>query len=623
MVTNTIAFVDEVWRAGLAPDPDMTVTEWADTYRMLPATAAEPGRWRTSRTPYAAEIMDALSPGSGVERVVVMAAAQVAKTEIGLNFIAASVALWPGLTLHVSPTTESARRMVRTRVDPMIEAAPELADRIVTPGPRKAGNSAFFKSYPGGAIAFVGANSGVGLRSTPARFVILDEVDAFPHDAGGEGDPVQLAIARTATFRGRRKILLLSTPTLTSFSRIEAAYLESDQRRLFVPCPECGTFQVLTWSGIVWPEGRPEDAHAVCSECGGVIEERSKPRLLAEAEWRSTDQGDGRTAGFHVSGLCSPFTTWAEIAADFLASKASAERLQVWTNTALGESFEDRETAPLAPDTLQAKAESPDVPWSEILPDGALVLTCGVDTQDDRLELEIVAWGLGEESWSVDYQIIAGDTSTPEPWNALDRVLKTRYTHPRAVPPLPISATCIDAGGHRASEVAKFSGERLNRRVWQMRGRGGPGVPAWPKRPPKLRRGGVAPLFTVGVDTLKSSLMARLRSEQRRGPAVCHLPADRDLWWFMGLVSERAVRKWRKGVPRVEWVWDRSVRNEPLDARVYGTAALHGLYAAGLSLRELADKIGAAPFRTGNAETMTVEAERPKVMRSKWMNRRS
>lgn len=619
MTLSAFETVDVAWRAGLAPDPDMTVTQWADAHRMLPATAAEPGRWRTARTPYAAEIMDALSPASGVERVVVMAAAQVSKTEIGLNFIAASVALWPGLTLHVSPTTESARRMVRTRVDPMIEATPELTDRIVTPGPRKAGNSAFFKSYPGGAIAFVGANSGVGLRSTPARFVVLDEVDAFPHDAGGEGDPVQLAIARTATFRGRRKILMLSTPTLKGFSRIEAAYEESDQRRLFVPCPECREFQPLTWSGIVWPEGAPEQAHYVCSECGSVIEEKSKPRMLAEAEWRATADGDGRTVGFHITGLASPFTTWTEIATDFLAAKASAERLQVWTNTALGDSFEDRETAPLAADTLQAKAENPDVPWSELLPDGALVLTCGVDTQDDRLELEIVAWGLGEESWSVDYQIIAGDTSTPEPWNVLDRILKTRYAHPRAVPPLPISATCIDAGGHRASEVAKFSGERLNRRVWQIRGRGGAGVPAWPKRPPKPKRGGVAPLFTVGVDTLKSSLMARLRSEERRGPAVCHLPADRDLWWFMGLVAERAVRKWRRGVPRMEWVWDRSIRNEPLDARVYGTAALHGLYAAGLSLRELADKIGTTPVRSEGEQSPSSTPIRPRVLRSKWV----
>ena len=477
MTLSAFETVDAAWRAGLAPDPEMTVTEWADAHRMLPATAAEPGRWRTSRTPYAAEIMDALSPGSTVERVVVMAAAQVSKTEIGLNFIAASVALWPGLTLHVSPTTESARRMVRTRVDPMIEATPELADQIVTPGPRKAGNSAFFKSYPGGAIAFVGANSGVGLRSTPARFVVLDEVDAFPHDAGGEGDPVQLAIARTATFRGRRKILMLSTPTLKGFSRIEAAYEESDQRRLFVPCPQCGEFQSLSWSGVVWPEGEPERAHYVCCECGGVIEEKSKPRLLETADWRATANGDGRTAGFHITGLASPFTTWAEIATDFLAAKASAERLQVWTNTALGDSFEDRETAPLAADTLQGKAESPDVPWSELLPDGALVLTCGVDTQDDRLELEIVAWGLGEESWSIDYQIIAGDTSTPEPWTALDRVLAKRYTHARTVPQLPIVATCIDAGGHRASEVAKFSGERLNRRIWQIRGRGGPRCP--------------------------------------------------------------------------------------------------------------------------------------------------
>ncbi|HSI42118.1 MAG TPA: phage terminase large subunit family protein [Xanthobacteraceae bacterium] len=612
----TAAALDAAWRAGLTPDPQISVEAWATAHRILPATSAEPGRWRTSRTPYLAGIMDCLSSTSPIERVVVMAAAQVGKTEIGLNFTGSVIHLTPGAMLYVMPTTEAARRTVRTRVDPMIEATPELRDRVVTPGPRKAGNSAFLKSYPGGSVAFVGANSGVGLRSTPARFIVLDEVDAFPHDAGGEGDPVQLAIARTATFRGRRKILMMSTPTVEGVSRIASAYAESDQRRLYWPCPHCTEYRPFVWSAIQWPEDDPHRAFLACASCGGVIEERQKPILLANCRWQATGGGDGRTAGFHISGLASPFVTWSELALDFLASKRTAERLQVWTNTALGEPFEDRDTAPLAPDTLAARGAECDVPWTDLLPDGAAVITAGVDTQDDRIEVEWVAWGRGEESWSLDYAIVHGDTSRPEVWAALDALLLRRFRHPRAVQDLPVSAVAVDSGGHRTDMVMRFSAERLNRRVWAIKGRGGAGVPPWPRRPPKPLRARLAPVHMVGVDTLKHGLLTRLRID-KPGAAACHWPADRDYFWFQGLVAERPVRRFTKGVARIEWVHDPGVRNEPLDCRVYATAALHGLYAAGLSLADAVARIESAELRTESPAPAAVP--RQTVFRSNFM----
>ncbi|MCA3572753.1 MAG: phage terminase large subunit family protein [Aestuariivirga sp.] len=619
---NTEFDVDAIWRRGLAPDPAITVSEWAERHRMLPQTTAEPGRWRNARTPYLREVMDCLSPASPYERVVIMSAAQIGKSEVLLNFTGAAIHLWPGLTLVVQPTTEAARRFVRTRVDPMLEATPELASRIVQPGPRKSGNSAFFKAFPGGAVAFVGANSGVGLRSTPARFVLMDEVDAFPASAGDEGDPVQLAAARTATFRGKRKILLTSTPTIKGVSRIERAYEEGDQRRLFLPCPSCGEFFVPVFAHLHWQDGKPETAHLACPSCGGVIEERDKPKLLAGAQWRATADGDGITASFHISGLFSPFVTWAEIARDFLASKSDPSRLQVWTNVALGESLEDRETAPLSPDALQSRARETDVPWNEVLPDGVAILTCGVDVQDDRLELEVIGWGRAEESWSIDYQIIHGDTSRPGPWDALDQLIARRFRHLRAVPDLPISAVCVDSGGHRTDAVMRYSAARFNRRVWAVKGRGGQGVRPWPVRPPKPRRSGVAPVFVLGVDGLKSTLMSRLRIEDPSGPGVIHVPSDRDYWWFQGLVAERAIRKWTRGMARIEWVKDGGVRNEPLDCRVYGSAALHGLYASGLSLAEVAAKIDAAPRRPiSNADEQETPLATPvRVIRSRWLS---
>lgn len=607
------------WRAGLAPDPHVNIEEWACRYRVLPPTSAEPGRWRTERTPYLAEPMRELSGDSPFERVVVMAAAQVGKTEIGLNLLGSVIHLTPGLVLFVQPTTEAVRRMVRTRVDPLIEATPELRDRVVAPGSRKAGNSALLKVYPGGAVAFVGANSGVGLRSTPARFVVLDEVDGFPHDAGGEGDPVALAIARTATFRGRRKVLMMSTPTLVGVSRIEAAFREGDQRRLHWTCPHCREAQPFAWAAVKWPEDHPEAAFMVCRSCGSVHEERAKPALLAGAEWRATAAGDGRTASFHIPGLASPFVTWGEIAVDHLAASRSAERLQVWTNTALGEPFEDRDTAPLSADALQARGVESDVPWTEVLPEGVAVLTCGVDVQDDRLEMEIVGWGAGEESWSIAYEVLHGDTSRPDVWQALDRLLLRRFRHPRAVPDLPVSAVAIDSGGHRTAQVMQFSRERLGRRVWAVKGRGGPGVPAFPRRPPKPSRVGVAPVHIVGVDGLKRTLLDRLRIETN-GPGACHWPSDREPWWHAGLVAERPIREWLRGAPRIRWVADPGVRNEPLDCRVYATAAMQGLYAAGFNLPEAAARVGTAPPRI-KREVERHRQMAPKVIKSAWLGR--
>lgn len=607
------AFVNAVWGRGLAPDPQITVSEWADKHRMLPQTAAEPGRWRTSRTPYLREAMDALSPSSPTERVVVMAGAQVGKTECGLNFIGAAIHNWPGLMLFVQPTVDAVRRTVRTRIDPLIEATPELANRIVKPGPRKAGNSAFFKGYPGGALACVGANSGVGLRSTPARFVLLDEVDAYPHDAGGDGDPVQLAIARTATFRGRRKILLTSTPTIEGISRIAAAYAESDQRKFHWPCPHCEEAFVAEWEHVHWPEGDPGKAYMACPSCGGIIEERDKAAMVRDGRWKSTATGDGRTAGFHVSGLISPFVTWAEIAADFVAAGKDPLRMQVWTNNNLGLPYEDRDTAPLSADVLQSRAVETDPSWIELLPEGVTVITAGADVQADRIEVEFVGWGAREENWSLDYQIVFGDPSRPEVWTALDQLLLRRFRHPRAVPDLPVSAGCIDAG-YIPDRVHAFAHPRTGRRVWPTKGRGGPGIPPWPKRPPRPRRDGVPPTYIVGVDTLKTTLMARLRSGEE-----CHFPADRDYWWFQGLVSERPIRKWTRGIPKIEWIVDPGVRNEPLDCRNYAAAALHGLYASGFFLDQAAAHTAEAPLRTEPDQESPPPAPVRRVVRSRYL----
>jgi phage terminase large subunit GpA-like protein len=617
----TADLVDAAWRTGLAPEPAMTVSEWADRHRVLPGATAEPGPWRTSRVPYLREIMDALSTSSAIERVVFMKGSQTGGTEAALNAIGYWITQAPGIILAVWPSIDMVRRNSRTRLEPLIEGTPSIRSRILPAKTKDPGNTISLKEFPGGALMMTGANSATGLRSTAARYLILDEVDGFPGDADEEGDPVALAIQRTVTFRGRRKIFLVSTPTLAGISRIEKAYAESDRRQYFVPCPQCGAFQILEWRGVQWPEGTPTKAYYACAQCGGVIEERDKQALLAAGEWRATAEGDGRTAGFRLSALYSPFETWGEIASELIAAKTDIARFKAWTNLKLGEPFEDRETAALSPDALRREE------WGELLPAGVLVITVGVDVQDDRLELEFVGWGLGEESWSLGYELIHGDTSGPHPWEALDRLLAKRFPHGRAVPDMGIAAVAVDSGGHRTDVVMHYSAERLQRRVWAIKGRGGPAVPPWPRRPPKPQRASLAPVHIVGVDTLKATLLARLRSPETTGPAVCHLPADREADWFAGLLAERPVRKWRGGVARIEWMPDRSIRNEPLDCRVYATAALHGLYAAGLSLPDLAKQIGAAPLKSASARAEPDGAasppppsQRPATIRSRWLD---
>lgn len=349
--------IDLAWRRGIRPEPPIPVSDWADRHRILPPTSAEPGRWRTDRTPYLRAVMDALSTSSPHERVVLMKGAQTGGSEAGLNWLGYIIQNAPGIAMLVMPSLDMVRRNTTVRIDPLIEATPALRDLVSAPRSRDAGNSLFRKSFPGGQLVMTGANSAVGLRSTPVRYLFLDEVDGYPGDADGEGDPVDLAIQRTTTFRGRRKIYMVSTPTLKGHSRIEAAFLDSDQRYFHIPCQHCGDMAPITWARIRWPEGQRDAAYLVCDACGGVHHEHDKSRLLASGEWRPTVLGDGRTAGFHLSSLYSPWETWAEIAQEHARVAKDPARLQVWVNTKLGESWEDQAGDTVPADPLMARRE--------------------------------------------------------------------------------------------------------------------------------------------------------------------------------------------------------------------------------------------------------------------------
>jgi len=607
----TRELVDLAWRRGLAPEPQLTVSEWADRNRVLPGTNAEPGPWRTDRVPYLREIMDSLSVSSPCERVVMMKGAQTGGTEAGLNAIGYWIAHAPGLILAVWPSINMVRRNSRTRIEPLIEGSPALRNRVGRARSKDPGNTVDMKEFAGGALVMTGANSAIGLRSTAARYLVLDEVDGFPTDADDEGDPVDLAIQRTVTFEGRSKILMISTPTIAGVSRIEKAYLESDQRKFFVPCPHCGTCQVLTWAGVKWDDD-PRKAYYACSTCGGVIEERDKPEMLAAGEWRPTAEGDGATRGYHLPAFYSPFESWGKIAAAFKVSHRDPVRLKSWTNLKEGMPFEDRDGAALEPELLLSRLEN----FDDQLPDGVVALSAGVDVQGDRVELETVGWGAGEESWSIAYETLWGNPAEPAVWLALDRELLRKFHHPRAGA-MGIRAVCIDSGGHHTQNVYRWTKERAGRRVWAIKGRGGPGVPVWPRRPPKAREKAFVP-FIIGVDAAKEIITARLRFPTP-GPGYCHFPLGRDLDYFRQLGAEKIIKTYRRGVLIREWKKDPGVRNEALDCRVYAYAALHGLVAQGLRLADEARKLVDLPIIPKGAEPKPAPA--PTIIRSNWLSR--
>ncbi|WP_299438927.1 phage terminase large subunit family protein [uncultured Rhodospira sp.] len=584
----------------------------------MPATAAEPGRWRTDRTPYLRSIMDCLSPSDPTERIIFIKGAQVGGTEAGLNWVAYAIHHAPGLMMLVQPSLDMAKRNTVTRLDPMIAATPALRDLVVAPRSREAGNSMFRKAFPAGELILTGANSAASLRSTPARYLFLDEVDGFPGDADGEGDPVDLAVQRTATFRGRRKILMVSTPTLKGLSRIEAAYLESDQRIFEVPCDHCGAFNPITWADIRWPDRRRDQAYFACPSCGGVHEEHRKPALLAAGKWTATAEGDGKTAGFHLSGLYSPWATWAEIALEHERVKKDPTRLQVWTNTRLGETWEDVAGEPMGDSALMERAE-PMPTGDGMVPDGVLVLTCGVDVQPDRLECTLIGWGAAEEAWVMEHVVLAGDPNTPALWATLDEHLGRTFQHPtQDVAPLPIRAVAIDSGGANTLAVYDYCRTRQPARRWAIKGVSRTGAPLWPRRPSKNNKGKV-PLYIVNVDAGKDALAARLRISEA-GPGCIHFADTLTEEYFKQLTAERVRTRYSRGRPVREWYLPGG-RNEALDTFVYAHAALEGLKASGLSLeREAAAMRSAMPRRPGDDGASRPAPRKAPVVRSAWVS---
>jgi len=578
----------EVYRnaafAAMEPDPVLTVSEWADAERMLSSRSSnEPGRWRTARTPYLREPMDALSATSRVRSVVFMKGAQIGATEMGNNWIGYSIAHDPCPMLAILPTVELAKRGSRQRLDPMIADSPALARKVSDKRSRDSGNTVLSKEFPGGILVLTGANSAVGLRSMPARKVFADELDAWPGDVDGEGDPELIAERAIRTAGGRAKILKVSTPTIAGRSRIEVAYDASDRRRFHVPCPECGGLQVLVWRNVRWDQGDPSSVVYACEHCGAAIEEFKKTEMLEAGEWiPEVPELSDVARGYHLSSLYSPvgWFSWKEAAAMFQAAAKNQDKLRVFVNTVLGETFAEKGEAPPWEQLYNRREE-----WrsGEVPSDRAVFLTMGVDVQHDYLQGEVVAWGREFETWSVDAPIFSGDTATDGPWDELERYLQRTFPREDGVE-LQILRAAIDSGDQTQEVYRRVRGMRRPDLVMAIKGdEGKPQLLSIPRAVDvtyagrKVARG--LQLWRVGTDLAKGQLYGWLRQEQPTDPdedgwptGWAHFPNDREQEWFQQLTAEQLVPRIVRGYRRYVWEKTRD-RNEALDCRVYARAA--------------------------------------------------
>lgn len=562
----------------MKPPPNLKIDEWADKHRRLsPESSAEPGLWSTDRATYQRGMMQAISDPK-IENIVFMTGAQIGKTEIINNSVGYYVSQDPSPMLVVQPTLELAKMWSSDRLSPMLRDTPILKNLVKDPRSRDSGNTLYQKQFPGGYIAIVGANSPSGLAARPIRCVFLDEVDRYPASAGSEGDPIELSKARTKTFTYNRKIIMVSTPTNKGASRIESAFEESDKRYYYVPCPDCKHEQRLIWSNVNWEEDKPETASYICEECGSAWDDAMRYRAIKNGNWVATEDFNG-TAGFHINGIYSPWTPLSEAVRSFLVAKKMPDTLRVFVNTYLAETWEDQGER-VDDYAVAERAE----PFGDKLDSNIMLLTCGVDVQDDRLELEVVGWGKDEESWSIDYRTLYGDPSTPHLWNDLENILKNIYETEDGRQ-LQIRSACIDSGGHYTQAVYNFVRPREGRRVFAIKGMGGESRPIV-SRPTRNNIGKIR-LFTLGVDSIKELIFSRLKITEV-GAGYCHFPDNRSDEYFKQLASsEKIVTKFHKGFPRREFVKTRT-RNEALDCRVYAIGALSIL---NLNLNVISDRI--------------------------------
>lgn len=561
------------------PPPNDTVSEWADKNRVLVSdSSAEPGPWRTDRAPYQREIMDAFTQ-PGIYEIDIMASAQVGKSEIELNMLGRAIDIDPGPILYIQPTDKVAEDYSKRRIAPMISASPTLRDKVYRAKGRDANNTITMKTFPGGSLAIIGANSPSDLASKPVRYIFMDEIDRFPLSAGTEGDPIELAERRTETYRHNRKIVKCSTPTIKGASKIERAYMHGTQEEWRTECPHCRNYNFIRFDDVKFNKEEFEDEEGqkqytvsntrwMCPICKRETPEIDVKRCPAKWFIKNPKAIQNGVRSFRLNAFMSPWSDWKSICLSFLKAKDDPELLKVFHNTMLGESWEMRDRSG-APEKLLARREH----YNAEVPTGVLVLTMGIDTQDNRLEYEVVGWDKDEQSWGISRGVIPGRADSPGVWEEVDGLLDREWKMENGMG-MRILATFMDSGGHFTESVYKECAKRGPRRMWAIKGEGGEGKPYV-----RLMKNGNLPDkavgFIIAVDAGKEAIMYSSGIDEP-GSRYMHFPLGHhcgyDLEFFRGLISEKQIIRRKKGQNVIEWEKTYE-RNEPLDCRNYARAA--------------------------------------------------
>jgi len=575
----------ERFRRHCRPLPRLTMSQWAEKYRVLsPEATANHGPWLNAMVPYLPEIMDAVSDRS-TQEIVVVSPSQAAKTELILNAIGYFIHQEPSPMLCVQPTVETAESFSKDRVAPMIRDCGALNALVAPARSRESNNTILSKSYAAGQLDMTGANAPSGLAMRPKRVILLDERDRHPRSAGTEGDVKAIARARTRSFQRRRKIVEVSSPTSAEESLIWPSYLEGTQEVYEVPCPDCGHWQTLHFDRLKWQidgAGKvdPVSVAYECAACEYRMPAREKGALLRAGRWTSTaDARVPHKRSFHIHGLVAAFALWEEVAQEFVTANGQkdpamrAEMLRAFFNTTLGELYRDQ-TAETVKSTVLARAKRYDsaddlAPITWHVPRDAAILTAGVDLQHDRGEIVVRAWGVGETSWLVERAILRGDTSQPEWWARLEDFRTTRrWTHERGAL-MAIRSLAIDAGdGTHSKAVYTYCASRLAFHVYAIKGSSNPTAPMVPSKPTKVKPGR---LYILGVHAIMDRLYRRLGMDEV-GPGYLHLNQHADDDYVTQLLSMR--RRIDEKTRKRKWEATPGVRNEVADCETYAYAAL-------------------------------------------------
>lgn len=609
----------------------LTVETWAEEYRQLSSeSSSKRGKWHS--LPWQRQPMEDVT-NPDVESITLMWASQVGgKTEVINNTIGYFIDHDPSPILMLQPTVEMAESWSKERFTPMLRDTSRLRGKVRDARSRDANNTILHKAFPGGHLSIVGTNAPAGLAMRPIRVVLCDEVDRYPASAGIEGDPISLAEARTSGFWDAVKFYT-STPTVKGASRIENLFGQSDKHYFYVPCPKCQEFQSLTWGGVKWPEGQPEEAFYECQKCGDHWDDAERMVAIWRGEWRSSVPFNTRR-GYHLNGIYVLFKAQKgfknrlhQMAAGFLKAKAGGrETLKTWTNTFLAETWEEEGEQPAVQPLLE-RCEA----YGPTLPAGALVLVAYGDVHPNRIEIETVGFGVGEECWGIRYDRFIGNPELPAVWQQVEAALQTEYEHPSGTK-LRVACAGFDTG-HKADAVYNFVRPRQARMVFATKGSAVPGSPLVSR--PKKSGVRKVMLFMIGTDTAKGIVYSRLRLTEA-GPGFMHFPMGYTEEYFKALTAEKLTTEYRRGFPVRVWkCFPDGARNEALDIRVGCLAMLKILNPGWQHLAKNLAVKGQTAITKANAEsdpkpveqvadTAVVQAQqlvrRPVQRRKGWVN---